>query len=144
MMDAFWQDWLGALFQGLHEIEPAARGALLGRCGQRCAAPSILPAYRALRADNPDTHGFFMALETRLPGVKAACVQPGRVYDLVYPACGCPLHTQGGVNDPILCECSRRSLAWVMGELFPGKPPEVTLRESVLLGAPCCRLRVTL
>lgn len=143
-MDAFWQDWLGTLFEGISELEPAARNTLLGRCGQRCAAPAILPAFRALRAANPDVDAFFMALATGLPGLKTERVEPGRAYDLVYPECGCPLHTEGGVTDPTLCECSRRSLAWVMGELFPEQPPEVTLLESVLLGAPCCRLRVTL
>lgn len=144
MMDDFWRDWLGALFEGMGDMDPAARGALLGCCGKRCAEPTILPALRGLWAENPDVHRFFMAMEPRLPGLKVACVQQGKMYDLLYTQCGCPLHAEGGVNDPALCECSRRSLLWVMQQLFPGQMPEVALLESVLQGAPCCRLRVTL
>ena len=54
------------------------------------------------------------------------------------------LALSNGVDDPVLCECSRESLAGVMRAVFPRRDPKVELLGGVLRGDARCRLRVTL
>jgi len=142
-MDAFWHNWLCGLSQGLHTLNPSARDAVLSACGRACATPEVLPRMRALLMETADVHSFLRMLGQQMPGIQVMDVQPGQVYDFIYNECGCPLHTEQGLTDGLLCECSRHSLGWVMGELFPDTPPQVTLLEGILQGDRQCRLRVT-
>ena len=142
-MDAFWSSWLCGLSKGLHALSTPARDTLLTACGRACAAPEVLPRMRALLLKASDTDAFFHSVGQRMAGVHVSSVLPGRVYDFLYQECGCPLYTEQGLREQWLCECSRHSLAWVMSELFPENPPQVTLLESILRGDPGCRLRVT-
>ena len=61
-----------------------------------------------------------------------------------YASCTCPLVAGGGADDPALCECSRRSVLFVLGELFPESAFEVGLEETVLSGGRACRFEIRL
>ena len=52
------------------------------------------------------------------------------------------LHTQGYVNTPQLCECSRQSVRFVLETLWPDKNFSVELTASILRGGDMCRLTV--
>ncbi len=73
----------------------------------------------------------------------ADIVEPGRVYEMGYPRCLCPLVDAGFVGAPSHCECSRQSILYVLQELLPHKTIWVETLETVLSGAEKCRFRVT-
>lgn len=143
-LDAFWRTWLTGFAQGLNRLPNRKRAAVLRACGSACAKPDILPAAQALRGQAAGTDAFFTLFGTQSDAVRTERIVLDRVYDVCYPCCGCPLHTEAGIGGAWLCECSRQSLRWVMQRVFPDRRVSVTLRESVLSGAPQCRLRVRL
>ena len=73
----------------------------------------------------------------------ADIVEPGRVYEIGYPRCLCPQVEAGFVNAPTHCECSRKSILYVYGELIPDKTVRVETLRTVLAGDSECRFRVT-
>ncbi len=143
-MDPFYVSWMGGLAQGLEGLEPAARAKVLSACGKACAAPEILPVYQEIFARSETPDAFFQTVNNKMEGISVRTVKPGREYDFCYPSCYCPLHTDCGCVSPILCECSRESLTWVMRSLFSDDLPQVELLESILRGDQVCRLRVRL
>jgi len=143
-MEPFYRSWFAGWARGMAKLTQKQRGAVLAECGRACAAQEILPLYRQMLAEAKDAHGFFTAVDRDVDGVGVTAVEPGKTYDFTYSRCLCPLREEGGLTDGMLCECSRHSLQWVMGELFPGRKPKVTLLEAILRGDKQCRLRVTL
>lgn len=73
----------------------------------------------------------------------ADVVEKGRVYELGYPRCLCPLTADGIACPAGHCECSRQSIIYVLETLLPDKRIEVELLHTVLSGAGECRFRVT-
>jgi hypothetical protein len=73
----------------------------------------------------------------------ATILEPGHVYEMGYPRCLCPDVESGQTKDPALCECSRQSILYVLGNLVPDKDIQVEIRETVLGGAEKCRFKVT-
>ena len=144
MMDPFYRGWFAGWTRGMARLNEEQRSAVFSECGRACAAPEILPLYRRLLAAAPDADAFFRAVDAGVEGVAVDAVEPGASYDFLYARCCCPLHTDGGVDDPLLCECSRESLLWLMRSLFPERRPRVEMLESVLAGDGQCRLRVWL
>ena len=141
-MDAFWHQWLGGFSEGVRALDSSARDALASSCGRACAAPEVLPRMRQLLEECGKADVFFRSINGRMTDIRVVERIPGLLYDFIYAECGCPLYTQQGLRDPFLCECSRHSLSWVMGELFPENQPRVTLLEGILRGDLQCRLRV--
>ena len=141
-MDIFFYNWFKGWIEGLHALPLQERIQALGSCGKACAQPEILPRYRVMLAQAESIDAFFVAVNAQAEAVTVQSITVEQVYDVCYPACGCPLHEQCGVDDPLLCECSRESLRWVLGELFPDKQTEVELMESILRGDNQCRLRI--
>ena len=145
MIEPFYQGWLAGWSRGMAKLTEKNRAAVLTECGKACATPELLPLYRQMLADaGGDAHAFFTAVDCAVDGVGVETVEPGSVYDFCYPQCYCPLHGEGGVNDGMLCECSRGSLQWLMWKLFPRRKPKVELLAAVLRGDRQCRLRVRL
>lgn len=73
----------------------------------------------------------------------ADVVEPGRVYEMGYPRCLCPMVDAGFVEAPSHCECSRQSILYVLQELLPGRTIRVETLGTVLSGGTECRFRVT-
>lgn len=85
---------------------------------------------------------FFVKID-ELDGVRGEIVCAGREYNLCFEACSCALHRAGCVNTPMLCECSRQSVLYVMSELWPDRKFGVEVRASILRGADECVLNIT-
>lgn len=75
--------------------------------------------------------------------LSAKTIEPGRVYEIGYPACVCPDVASGKAKDVSHCECSRQSVLYIIGELLPDKKIDVEIIETVLGGADKCRFKVT-
>ena len=65
-------------------------------------------------------------------------VEPGRAWAMGYSSCTCPLVAMGLTRDPALCECSRQSVAFVLGRLFPEGRFDVRLEGAILAGGRSC------
>lgn len=73
----------------------------------------------------------------------ANIIEEGHVYEIWYPACVCPEVKSGQIKDVTHCECSRQSILYIIGNLFPEKNIKVEIIETVLGGAEKCRFKVT-
>lgn len=72
----------------------------------------------------------------------ADIIEKGRVYELGYPRCLCPVATEGFAKEPVHCECSRQSIIYVLQQLLPGREIGVEKMHTVLDGSSECRFRV--
>ena len=88
---------------------------------------------------NLDT--FFLEAN-ELPGVRSEIIEEGSVYHLYFMECTCMLHQQGYVSTPLLCECSKQSILYVLRSLWKDKTFRVTIRESILRGGQHCIMRI--
>lgn len=79
----------------------------------------------------------------RSPYFFADIIERGRVYEIGYPRCLCPLVEEGYACPAGHCECSRQSILHVLHTLLPEKNIRVELMHTVLTGDAECRFRVT-
>jgi len=73
----------------------------------------------------------------------ADIIERGRVYEIGYPRCLCPVVDAGLASATVHCECSRQSILYVLNTLLPEKKIQVEQMRTVLSGAQECRFRVT-
>lgn len=90
---------------------------------------------------NGDLDTFFFKAD-ELPGVKSKIIEKGSIYYLCFMECTCMLHQQGYVSTPLLCECSKQSILYVLHSLWKDKKFSVSICESILRGFPHCKMRI--
>ncbi|MDO4459834.1 MAG: hypothetical protein Q4C42_07125 [Clostridia bacterium] len=142
-MDEFFLNWFKAFGDGLLNIDEESCGKLFSSCASVCAKDAVKYLYRDLFNEcggKPDE--FFIKLNKK-EGLGGEVVEPGRVYDIIFKSCGCPLHTDVGVNTPKLCECSKMSTKYIMKSLSPEDKFTVEKIGSILGGDKVCRFRIT-
>lgn len=138
----FWKEWLKGFEKGLEELDEAGRRCILSCCAKSCADTGILEMYRKHNRDvNGDRDAFFRRIDV-FGGVRAEIVRPQKEYIVIYPECLCDLHTSGGINSAVLCECSRQSILYVGGELWGKDTFTVENLGTVLSGSGECRFRI--
>ena len=109
---------------------------------KRCVQCGTLQVYKDLYENaNGDIDGFFSEAN-ELPGVRCETIEKGSVYDLYFMECTCRLHKQGYVSTPLLCECSRQSILYVLQSLWNDRTFRVTICESILRGSQHCKMRI--
>ena len=67
----------------------------------------------------------FFAIADEQPGVRCETVEKDAVYNLYFLECTCGLHKQGYVSTPMLCECSRQSILYVLHSLWKDRRPSL-------------------
>ena len=90
---------------------------------------------------NGDLDTFFSEAN-KLPGVKSEIIKKGSAYHLHFMECTCMLHRQGYVSTPLLCECSKQSILYVLYSLWKDKAFRVTICESILRGSQHCKMQI--
>ena len=70
-------------------------------------------------------------------------IEPGHIYELGYHKYTCPKVLSGAVNDPEHCQCTRRSILYILHQLEPASMFDVEILETVLQGGEHCRFRIT-
>ena len=142
MDDAFFRCWFRGFEAGLESMDDAIRCRLLACCARQCADTGVLQAYlQHYEAVGGDRDEYYRRL-SEIGGVRGEVVVPGREYAVCFPDCACDLHTQCGVNTPLLCECSRQSVRYVAESVWKGCGVRVETEGTVLSGAPECRFRL--
>ena len=121
------------------EAWPEESALLFRSCASACiTGRGLLGHFESARdAAGGDIDAFFELLGSA-PGVSAEVVEPGRIWAMGYSSCTCPLVAMGLTRDPSLCECSRQSVAFVLGRLFPEGRFDVRLEGAILAGGRSC------
>ena len=135
-------DWFKGFENGIAELPEAQRETFFRECGKSCVQCGTLQIYKELyEKANGDMDGFFSEAN-ELPGVRCEIIKKDSVYDLYFLECTCGLHKQGYVSTPMLCECSRQSILYVLHSLWKDRTFQVTICESILRGDRHCKMRI--
>lgn len=142
MDKAFFQCWFRGFADGLEAMDADTRSRLLAHCARRCADTGVMQAHlHHHEAVGGDRDEFYRRL-SEVGGVRGEVIVPGREYLVCFPDCACDLHTECGVNTPLLCECSRQSVRYVAERVWKGCRVRVEQEGTVLSGAAECRFRL--
>lgn len=135
-------DWFKGFEKGISCLNEVQRASFFSECGKNCVKCGTLQIYQELyEKANGDLDTFFSEAD-KLPGVKSKTIEKGSVYHLLFMECTCMLHRQGYVSTPLLCECSKQSILYVLHSLWKGKTFRVTICESILRGNQHCKMRI--
>ena len=140
---SFMERWFQGFGEGLEKMSREERGRLLEGCASMCAKDALKYLYAKLYEDcENDLDRFFSRLH-ELKIVDGVVVIPGKEYEIHFLACTCDLHTQMKVNTPKLCECSRLSICYWLGQLLPEEKFLVEEIDTILGGNEKCRFQIT-
>lgn len=140
-MDAI-KNWFCGFEKGIAHLSPEQRERFFSECGKNCVQGGVLNVYRQVYGEvEGDMDGFFTQLND-FDGVRTEVVESGGLYHLYFLECVCPLHQEGYVRTPLLCECSRQGVLYTMHTLWPDRRFEVELCQSVLRGDKACKLMI--
>ena len=135
-------DWFKGFENGIVELPEAQRETFFRECGRNCVQCGTLQVYKELyEKANGDIEVFFSEAN-ELPGVRCETIEKGSVYDLYFIECTCGLHKQGYVSTPLLCECSKQSILYVLHSLWKNRQFNVSICGSILRGNPECKMRI--
>ena len=131
--------WVAGVLAAARELRQEESALLFRSCASACiVGRGVLGHFESARdAAGGDIDAFFELLGSA-PGVSAEVVEPGRIWAMGYSSCTCPLVAMGLTRDPSLCECSRQSVAFVLGRLFPEGRFDVRAGGTILAGGRSC------
>ena len=135
-------DWFKGFEKGIARLSSQQRETLFAECGKNCVKCGSLQIYKNVYDKaNGDLDKFF-AIANELPGVKSEIIEKGTSYYLYFLECTCTLHHQGYVSTPLLCECSRQSILYVLHSLWGDRTLNVTICNSILRGSDNCKMKI--
>ena len=127
-------DWFKGFEKGIAKLTAEQREQFFSECGKHCVQCGTLQVYKELyEKANGDIE---------LPGVRCETIEKGSVYNLYFLECTCGLHKQGYVSTPLLCECSKQSILYVLHSLWKNRKFNVAICGSILRGNPECKMRI--
>ena len=138
----FFKDWFSAFNTGLDKMDIQECSRLFADCAKRCSMDALKYLYRDLFEEcERDLDTFFERVGEK-KNVKGRVIEPGKVYELIFTSCDCPLHTQVHIRSNRLCECSRQSMICVFKDLLPDRNFTIECRRSILSGDDICCHRI--
>lgn len=140
---AFQKGFVESLERGLDDLPQEERERLYRGCAVACAQGYVLSEQQRRFAECGGDIDRQFEKYARTDFFFSDIIERGRVYEVGYPRCLCPLVETGLTSLPAHCECSRQSILFVMESLLPGKMIRVETLHTVLSGADECRFRVT-
>lgn len=135
-------DWFKGFEKGIARLSSKQRESFFSECGKNCVQSGTLQVYKTLYEDAHGDLDIFFLKANELPGVRCEIAEKGTVYHLYFTECTCDLSRSGYVRTPLLCECSRQSILYVLHSLWKGKRFQVTLCNSILRGSDDCKIRI--
>lgn len=135
-------DWFKGFEKGLARLSQEQRAAFFSECGKNCVKSGVLPVYETLYESADGDLDRFFSEANELPGVKCEVIEKGSAYHLYFMECTCELCRKGYVSTPLLCECSRQSILYVLHSLWKDRTFRVTLCHSILQGNRNCKMRI--
>ncbi|WP_303012161.1 hypothetical protein [uncultured Bacteroides sp.] len=135
-------DWFKGFEKGIAQLSPEQREVFFGECGKNCVKYGTLQICKELyESTQGDLDNFFLKTN-ELPGVRCEIVKKGFTYHLYFMECTCELCRKGYVFTPLLCECSRQSILYVLQSLWKDRVFCVTLCNSILQGNQDCKMKI--
>ena len=135
-------DWFKGFEKGITKLPEAQRKTFFRECGKNCVQCGTLQVYKELYEKANGDIDVFFSEANELPGVKCETIEKGSVYNLYFLECTCGLHKQGYVSTPLLCECSKQSILYVLHSLWKNRQFNVSICGSILRGNPECKMRI--
>ena len=142
MDEKFFNRWFGSLNDGLDKMSVDECSRLFAGCAETCARDALKYLYRDLFNECDGNLDMFFTKVGEKKNVEGRIVEPGRVYELVFTSCDCPLHTDVNIKSTRLCECSRQSMICVFKNLVPEKNFNIECVSSILSGNDKCCHRI--
>ncbi len=130
------------LEDGIVELLQDEQAKVFRQCAENCASSFVLQEMRRQFEECGCSLDTQYKKYGRTEYFYADIIEPGRIYEIGYPKCFCPLVEAGFVKSAVHCECSRQSIIFVLQNLLPDKTIEVETIETVLSGAEKCKFRV--
>ena len=138
----FFDKWFEGFGEGLDKMSNEECSRLYSKCAYNCSRDALKNLYRDLFEEcEKDLDRFFVRLEEK-KNVKGRVVESGKIYELIFTNCDCPIHTEAGVETNSLCECSRQSMICVFRELVPERRFHIECVKSILSGDEICCHRI--
>ena len=142
-LNEFFTGWFGSLEKGLEKLDEQECSRLFSECAKSCSWYVVNYIYRKLFDECGGNLDSFFARLHEIDNVDGRVIQPGRVYELIFRKCECPVHTEANVRSPRLCTCSRESMICVFRDLVPDREFELEQVSTILAGADVCRHIIT-
>ncbi len=138
----FFDKWFEGFGEGLDKMSNEECSRLFSKCAYNCSRDALKNLYRDLFEEcEKDLDRFFVRLEEK-KNVKGRVVESGKIYELIFTNCDCPIHTEAGIETNSLCECSRQSMICVFRELVPERRFHIECVKSILSGDEICCHRI--
>lgn len=134
-------NWFKGFEDGIAKLSEEQRETFFRECGRNCVQCGTLQVYKDLYEQAAGDLDRFFAIADEQPGVRCETVEKDAVYNLYFLECTCELHKRGYVSTPLLCECSRQSILYVLHSLWKDKAFRVTICESILRGNQHCKIQ---
>ncbi len=135
-------DWFKGFEKGISCLSSEQRASFFSECGKNCVKCGTLQIYQELyEKANGDLNIFFEKAD-KLPGVRSEIIEKDSIYHLYFMECTCMLYQQGYVSTPLLCECSKQSILYILHSLWKDKKFSVSICESILRGSSYCKMRI--
>lgn len=135
-------NWFKGFEDGIAKLSEEQRETFFRECGRNCVQCGTLQVYKDLYEQAAGDLDRFFAITDEQPGVRCETVEKDAVYNLYFLECTCELHKRGYVSTPLLCECSRQSIIYVLQSLWKDRTFQVTICESILRGSQHCKMRI--
>lgn len=135
-------DWFKGFERGISCLAPEQRASFFSECEKNCVKCGTLQIYQGLYEKARGDLDIFFQESNKLPGVRSEIIEKGSVYNLYFMECTCMLHRQGYVSTPLLYECSKQSILYVLHSLWKEKYFRVTICESILRGSQHCKIQI--
>jgi hypothetical protein len=135
-------NWFKGFEDGIAKLSEEQRETFFRECGRNCVQCGTLQVYKDLFEQAAGDLDRFFAIADEQPGVRCETVEKDAVYNLYFLECTCELHKRGYVSTPLLCECSRQSIIYVLQSLWKDRTFQVTICESILRGSQHCKMRI--
>lgn len=107
-----------------------------------CVKDYVLPAQREMyeRAgkDFDVIYGSLMNNDMYFGSI----IEPRHVYELGYHRCTCSKVLDGTCTSPEHCECTRKSILFILNKLAPDRKFEVEILSTILRGGDKCRFKI--
>ena len=129
-------DWFKGFEKGIAKLTAEQREQFFSECGKHCVQCGTLQIYKELYEKANGDMDVFFSEANELPGVRCETIEKDFI------ECTCGLHKQGYVSTPLLCECSKQSILYVLHSLWNDRTFRVTICESILRGSLHCKMRI--
>lgn len=139
----FFNGWFTAFGEGLEKMDEKECSRLFSECACRCAKDAVKYLYRDLFDECKGDLDIFFSKLNEKNGIDGKVIEKGKVYELIFYSCECPLKTEAGISSPRLCECSKESMIFVFKELVGDRDFSVQQIETILKGDNACHYRIT-